>query len=188
MLTKQTLIDILVNQLQESLSDDSSEGAMSTKRRVAIENNIHAVQSVLGTKVSNLRSARHLMDGFAAYMNSDTEGVYLESYYSNKMDEYVSFVSASQMRFEIITRSINYLIDHYSFYLQYNQVVYDNLLKIRMDINSLVVELIGQFIPKLRECVAMNKPISVEILDGSRLLYSSSSLNIEQIDFPKVLA
>ena len=42
----------------------------------------------------------------------------------------------------------------------------------------------------MRACVEQNKPISIEIRDWdkNRIVYASSSLDIEKIDLSKVLA
>lgn len=190
MLTKEMVIDAIISRIEASLSDDGSMISISLKQQESMKRNMLAVKRILCTNHGDLKNARQIMDGFASYMNDDSEGLYLEGYYSVQMDNYIKFVQGAQSRFDRIVESINYLLENCSKELWVYQVTYDDLLKVRLDIDSLQVDVNGSFSSKMRACVEQNKPISIEIRDWdkNRIVYASSSLDIEKIDLSKVLA
>lgn len=185
MLTKVMVLDAIISRIEVSFSDE-----VSLKQRERMNRNKLAVKRILCTNLGDLKNARQLMNGFASYMNDDSEGLYLEGYYSVQMDNYIKFVQGAQSRFDRIVESINYLLENCSKELWVYQVTYDDLLKVRLDIDSLQVDVNGSFSSKMRACVEQNKPISIEIRDWdkNRIVYASSSLDIEKIDISKVLA
>ena len=189
MLTRELVIDAILSCFDAALSVDSSVNKISLKQRESLRRNKLAVERVLCTNLDNLKQARQLMEGFASYLNDDSEGMYLEGYYSVQMNKYIKFIQGAQLRFARIVESINYILENCSTDLWVYQVTYDDLFTVRLDVDSLQVDVKGSFLSKMRACVEQNKPISIEIRDWekNRILYASSTIDIEKIDFSRVL-